>query len=137
VGPKSDEPEEEGIRYHARERMKQDGTSEWEFEEASTTMLPSRMIMVRILMAKIESRDRLAQVLRQIPIRQGQQGWNCVTWIKEALAQLQMSTNLIGTSVVEWDAVRDAAMSYCQKKKDEHRFDGKGSFDTTRWQPLI
>jgi hypothetical protein len=137
VGPKSDEPEEEGIRYHARERMKQDGTSEWEFEEASTTILPSRMIMVRILMAKIESRDRLAQVLRQIPIRQGQQGWNCVTWIKEALAQLQMSTNLIGTSVVEWDAVRDAAMSYCQKKKDEHRFDGKGSFDTTRWQPLI
>jgi hypothetical protein len=23
-------------------------------------------------------------------------------------------------------------MSYCQEKKDEHRFDGKGSFDTTR-----
>jgi hypothetical protein len=52
--------------------MKQDGNSEWEFEEAPTTILPARMIMVRILIAKIESRDRLAQVLRQTPVRQGQ-----------------------------------------------------------------
>jgi hypothetical protein len=81
--------------------MKQDGNSEWEFEEAPTTILPARMIMVRILIAKIESRDRLAQVLRKVPIRQGQQGWNCVLWIKEALAELQMSTNIIGTSMVE------------------------------------
>jgi len=132
VGPKSDKIDDEGLRYHARERMKQDGNSEWQFEEAPTTMLPARMIMVRILIAKIESRDGLAQILRQIPIRQGQQGWNCVGWIKEALSELRESTNIIGTSVVEWDAVRNAAMSYCQKKKDEHRFDGKGSFGTSR-----
>lgn len=88
--------------------------------------------MVRILIAKIENREALAQLLRQIPIRQGTQGWNCVAWIKEALEQLQMSTNVIGTSVVEWEAVHDAAMSYVQNKKDQHRFDGKGSFDTKR-----
>jgi hypothetical protein len=132
VEPKSDKPEDEGVRYHARERMKQDGNSEWEFEEAPTTMLPARMIMIRILIAKIESRDKLAQILRQIPIRQGQQGWNCVGWIKEALSELKNSTNVIGTSVVEWDAVRNAAVSYCQSKKDQPRFDGKGSFDTSR-----
>jgi hypothetical protein len=132
VGPKSDKADDEGMRYHARERMKRGGESEWEFEEVPTTMLPTRMIMVRILIAKIESRDRLAQVLRKVPIRQGQQGWNCVLWIKEALAELQMSTNIIGTSVVEWETVRNAAMSYCQKKKDQHRFDGEGKFDTTR-----
>ena len=130
MGPKSDKIEDEGVRYHARERMKQDGTSEWEFEEAPTTMLPSRMIMVRILIAKIENRETLAQLLRQIPIRQGQQGWNCIAWIKEALEELQMSKNVIGTSAVEWEAVRNAAMSHVQKKKDQHRFDGKSSFDT-------
>lgn len=112
--------------------MKQDGHSEWEFEEASTTMRPSRMIMVRILIAKIENREELAQLLRQIPIRQGLQGWNCVGWVREALEQLQMSTKVIGTSAIEWEAVRNAAMSYVQDKKDQHRFDGKGSFDTTR-----
>jgi hypothetical protein len=132
VGPKSDKIDDEGVRFHARERMKQDGNSEWEFEEAPTTMLPARMIMIRILIAKIESRDRLARVLRQIPIRLGQQGWNCVGWIKKALSELQTSTDVIGTSVVEWEAVRNAARSYCQKKKDQHRFDGKGSFDTSR-----
>ena len=132
MGPKSDKIEDDGVRYHARERMKQDGTSEWEFEEAPTTMLPSRMIMVRILIAKIENRDALAQLLRKVPIRQGQQGWNCVAWIKEALEKLQMSKNIIGTSAVEWEAVRNAAMTYVQKKKDQHRFDGKGSFETAR-----
>ncbi|KAI4853172.1 hypothetical protein E4T44_01006 [Aureobasidium sp. EXF-8845] len=132
VGPKSDRTEDEGVRYHARERMKQDGNSEWEFEEAPTTMLPARMIMVRILIAKIESREKLAEILKQIPIRQGQQGWNCVGWIKEALSKLQESTNVTGRSVLEWGVVRNAAMSYCQKKKDQHRFDGEGKFDTTR-----
>jgi hypothetical protein len=101
VGPKSDKIDDEGVRFHARERMKQDGNSEWEFEEAPTTMLPA-------------------------------QGWNCVGWIKKALSELQTSTDVIGTSVVEWEAVRNAARSYCQKKKDQHRFDGKGSFDTSR-----
>ena len=71
MGPKSDKAEDEGVRYHARERMKQDGNSEWEFEEAPTTMLPSRMIMVRILIAKIESRKSLAQLLQQIPSDKG------------------------------------------------------------------
>jgi hypothetical protein len=33
---------------------------------------------------------------------------------------------------MEWGAVRDAAMEYCQRKKDQHRFDGKGKFDTSR-----
>jgi hypothetical protein len=132
TGPKSDKIDDEGIRYHARERMQRGGESEWEFEEVSTTMLPTRMIMARILIAKIESKDRLAQVLRQIPIRQGQEGWNCVLWIKEALSKLQVSTNVIGRSVLEWEVVRNAAMSYCQKKKDQHRFDGEGKFDTTR-----
>jgi hypothetical protein len=132
VGPKSDKPEDEGLRYHAKERMKQDGTSSWEFEEASTTMLPSRMIVVRILIAKVQNKDRLAEVLRQIPVRQGQQGWNCVAWIREALDELQVSKGVVGRSVVEWETVRNAAMEYCQRKRDEHRFDGKGSFDATR-----
>lgn len=87
-------------------------------------MAPTQMVLVRILIAKIENTDKLAQLLRQIPIRQEQQGWNCVLWIKEALSQLEISKNIMGTSVIRWEAVRNAALSYCQQKKDEHRFDG-------------
>ena len=53
-------------------------------------------------------------------------------WVKEALSELEKSNKIIGTSVIEWKAVRDAAMEYCQQKRDQHRFDGKGEFDTSR-----
>ncbi|GAB1212609.1 hypothetical protein ATERTT37_001753 [Aspergillus terreus] len=33
------------------------------------------------------------------------------------------------TSVVEWDKVRSTVMEYCQRKKDQYRFDGQGQFD--------
>lgn len=90
------------------------------------------MILVRVLIAKIEDTKGLAQVLEQVPIRQEQQGWNCVLWIKEALSELQAAKNVIGTSVLEWEAVRNAAMSYCQQKRDEHRFDNTVEVDKSR-----
>ncbi|KAH0353159.1 hypothetical protein KCU81_g1582, partial [Aureobasidium melanogenum] len=101
-------------------------------EEKPATMAPMQMILIRILIGKIEHTDRLAQILQQIPIRQEQQGWNCVLWIKEALSVLQAATNVMGTSVLDWEAVRSAAMSYCQRKRDEHRFDGTTNVDTSR-----
>jgi hypothetical protein len=129
VGPKSDEREDEGARYHAQERPTKEG-SQWTFEERITSMMPTQMILVRVMVAKVEHAERLAQLLRQVPIRQGQEGWNCVSWVKEALSDLQKSKKILGTSVMEWQAIRDAAMQFCQLKKDTHRFDGKGNFDT-------
>ncbi|CAD0101385.1 unnamed protein product, partial [Aureobasidium mustum] len=68
----------------------------------------------------------------KMPGKEDTYGWNCVLWIKEALSELQTSTNIIGTNVLEWEAVRNAAMSCCQQKKDEHRFDGTVHVDTLR-----
>lgn len=80
-------------------------------------MAQTQMVLVRILIAKIEDIDRLAQLLRQIPIRQEQQGWNCVLWIKEALSELQTSANIMGTNVLEWKAVRSAACPIASRRK--------------------
>lgn len=132
MGPKSDRKDDEGVRYHARERVRPEGGSEWVFEELTISMMPTQMILVRIMLAKIEQADRLRQLLRQIPIRQGEEGWNCVLWVKEALDNLERSKDVIGTCVLDWESVREAALSYCQKKKDQHRFDGKGKFDTSQ-----
>ena len=49
--------------------------------------------------------------------------------MKEALEALQADGKALGTAVTEWGRVRDVAMNYCQKKKDAHRFDGKGDYD--------
>ncbi len=58
--------------------------------------------------------------------------WNCVVWVRQALLALQNDGKAVGTSVLDWHTVRDAAMKYCQEKIDAHRFDGKVKFDMTR-----
>lgn len=102
---------------------------EWYFEERDVGLLATSMLLVRIMIGKVENMNRLVRTLRKVPIRPEQAGWNCVGWVKEALEALNADGKALGTSVTEWQAIRDGAMWYVQKKKDEHRFDGKGNFD--------
>ncbi|KAK6603900.1 hypothetical protein H4I95_05803 [Botrytis cinerea] len=92
----------------------------------------TQMLLVRVMVAKIENYDRMLQILRAIPIRSKDEGWNCVGWVREALVELQNDGKTLGTAVIEWTTVRDAAMNYYQKKKDEHRFDGVVEWKTTK-----
>jgi hypothetical protein len=128
MGPKV-ETESMGVRYHAKERPKLGGGSEWLFEERECPLVPTSMLLVRIMVAKVADRNRLVEILRNTPIRQGQPGWNCVFWVKEALEMLRVDPRALGTNVVEWPMVRSEAMDYCQRKKDQHRFDGQGNFN--------
>lgn len=73
--------------------------------------------------------NRLVEILRNTPIRQVEQGWNCVSWVKQALERVKVDSKALGTSVVEWQNVRSTAMGYFQRKKSQHRFDGQGDFD--------
>lgn len=120
------------MRYHAKERPKLGGGSEWYFEERDWSLAPTNMLLVRILVAKVVDNSQLTSILRSTPVRQGEQGWNCVWWIKEALEKLERDGKTLGTSVTEWGKVRDGVMTYCQRKKDQHRFDGKGNFDMSK-----
>jgi hypothetical protein len=129
VGPKKEIEGAMGMRYHAKERMIAPHQIEWYFEERDVSLLATSMLLVRVMIGKVESKDRLVSTLRKVPIRQEQAGWNCVGWVKEALEALNADGRALGTSVTEWQAVRNGAMWYVQKKKDEHRFDGQGSFD--------
>ena len=119
------------MRYHAKELATPSGT-QWSFEELDIPTAPTGMLLVRIMLGKIEDRARVLHVLRNTPIRQGQPDWNCVTWVMEVLEGLRADGRAMGTSVLKWARVRDAAMDYCQRKKDQHRFDGQGSYDTSK-----
>jgi len=112
--------------------MRADGRFAWSFEEKSISLLPTQMILVRVLIAKIEKSEELARCLQGVAIRGGEEGWNCIAWVREALSSLEASTSILGTSVVAWETVRHAALSYCKQKKDQHRFDGTGNFDITK-----
>ncbi|GES66234.1 hypothetical protein ASPCAL11780 [Aspergillus terreus] len=132
VGPKAETEGSMGYRYHAKERPNLRQGSEWFFEERNIPLIPTSMLLVRIMVGKVADGKRLVQILRNIPIRQGQPGWNCVFWVQEALQALKDDGKALGTNVIEWQRVRDQAMAYCQKKKDQHRFDGRGNFDATK-----
>ena len=129
VGPKKEVEDGKGMRYHAKERPRQGGGSEWCYEEVETPLLPTKMLLTRVMVGKVLDKHRLVQVLSQVPIRQDQPNWNCVFWVKEALEDLDADRRILGTGVTSWDSVRDAAMNYTQQKKDEHRFDGQETFD--------
>lgn len=95
--------------------------------------MPVDTILVRIMLAKVEDTNKLAQLLRQVPIGQRVEGgWNCVAWVREALFRIERLEGVVGTSVLGWEAVREAALSYCRLKRDQHRFDGTGEYDPTQ-----
>lgn len=120
------------MRYHAKERPKQTGGTEWVFEERECPLAPTSMLLVRIMIGKVENKSKLTGILQETPVKNGTEGWNCVFWVMEALEKLEADGKALGTSVTAWESVRDSAMTYCQSKKDQHRFDGKGSFDMSK-----
>jgi hypothetical protein len=90
------------------------------------------MLLVRVMIAKVEKKDRFISIVRNTPIRQGVAGWNCVGWVQEALQSLKADRKALGTAMTEWTKVKNTAMEYCERKKEEHRFDGQGNYDMTK-----
>ncbi|KAJ5199848.1 hypothetical protein N7491_009355 [Penicillium cf. griseofulvum] len=131
VGPKYEHENSTGFCYHANEYPKVGGGSEWYFEEIECP-LTHNSILVRIVIGKVLDPYHTAEIMRNTPVRQGRPGWNCVAWVKEALETLQADNKALGTSMLEWSIVRNIAMAYCQRKQEQHRFDGRGNFDMKR-----
>ncbi|KAL4796009.1 hypothetical protein BDV19DRAFT_156035 [Aspergillus venezuelensis] len=132
IGPKIETTLGKGVRYHAKEKLSVTGGSVWFFEGRECPLAPTSMLLIRITVEKVVDGARLVGILRNIPIRQNQPGWNCVFWLKEALDTIKADGRGLGISVIEWDKVRNQAMGYCQHKTDQHRFDGRGNFDMAK-----
>ncbi|KAI5990264.1 hypothetical protein EDD15DRAFT_2282359 [Pisolithus albus] len=136
TGPKSISDNSIGKRFHAKEQMTMVSNRPqpiWQFDERDINMTPTAMILVRIVVAKIVDQQRLENIPRRnVPIRAGNPGWNCVAWVKEAYETLMADGGVLGTHAPDWQTVRDAAMWYAGYKARMHRFDGRGQFDDTK-----
>ncbi|KAK0367619.1 hypothetical protein CLIM01_15024 [Colletotrichum limetticola] len=137
VGPKTESVDSYGRRYHAKETMILEGTpptlkSRWVFETRETSMAPTSMLLIRVVVAKIKDRHRLQSIFEGTPLRPEVEDWNCVGWAKEGFESALRDGNVLGTSAVSWKSVRDTAMWYIEKKKTEHRFDGTVICDPTK-----
>lgn len=102
------------------------------------------MVLARVCVAKVLSRDKCLQMLRTVPLRAGEvPGWNCVGWVREALTTLVGARDVLGRHALggggggddDWGPVRDACMGYVERKKAAHRYDGQaeeGTYDMSR-----
>ncbi|KAJ4007793.1 hypothetical protein NW766_009598 [Fusarium irregulare] len=135
VGPKAEDDETRGKRFHAKERIYSGTQSVWEFSEQETGTSSTLMILVRIQVAKVVNMGNLVTILRSVPVKSAEPGWNCIEWVREALSAVQSGGKAVGSSVLEWATVRQTAMWYVEHKSMQHRFDGQaapGQFDTRR-----
>jgi len=71
IGPKIEADGKMGVRYYAKESMKAGGRIEWAFQERECPLEPTSMLLVRVMIGKVEDKNRLAEILRQTPIKQG------------------------------------------------------------------
>jgi hypothetical protein len=77
VSPKTERVNAKGKRFHAKEKLITVGGKAhitWEFEERSTSIGPTAMILVRILIGKVENINRLVSVLQSVPIKGDEPG---------------------------------------------------------------
>ena len=131
VGPKIETPGARGTRYHVTV-VPPDETGCWLFEERDCPLAPTKRLLVRILIAEVGNKARLENVLRNTPPKPEEHDYNCVLWVKEALVRLEADGEALRVGTVEWETVRDSALGYCWRKRDQNRFDGTGDFDATK-----
>ncbi|KAL0929465.1 uncharacterized protein CTRU02_215631 [Colletotrichum truncatum] len=135
VGPKHESANSRGRRIHAKETMTLAGEPpmpqmQWEYESKKVTMAPTSAILVRVVIAKIEDKDRLKSIFEEISLES--EDFNCVKFVKDGWRAAQKDNKALGTSAKGWKAIRDTAMWYVEKKRAEHRFDGTGTYDPTK-----
>ncbi|KAM7203360.1 hypothetical protein V8F33_002351 [Rhypophila sp. PSN 637] len=137
--PEKESPFSQGMRIHAVQRaaINQSGTPvpttpgnpiNWEFEARQIRMAPTAMVLVRVVIAKIHDMDRLMEILSNVPIRGHDKTFSCRMWMIDAvnaLAQDDGQALSAKSKITDWDTIYQAAIEFVEKKKAEHRFDGR------------
>lgn len=113
------------MRFHTTNR----GRADWIFEARNVDELGPALLLAKVVVAKVTDVDRLNSVLSAVPVVQEDPSFNCSVWVHRALRAVQADAKAVGMSRLDWPTVRDAANSYVQGEKREHRYDGKGSLE--------
>lgn len=119
------------MRYHTK-NIPLGPQTMWEFEARSIGLQATEMLLVRVLVAKVTNKQRIENILRDVPVVQGDDAWNCVVWVQKALEAIHDDGKAVGTSQLDWRTVRDVAMKYVKDKQDQRRFESGSGFDMTK-----
>ncbi|KAJ6442870.1 hypothetical protein O9K51_04046 [Purpureocillium lavendulum] len=136
--------EDWSIRFHAKQSLERVDPklpiqSVWQYEEAPWAACKHNILLARIGVAKINDAARLREVFESVPLRPDVVGWNCVSWVKEALAAADMDDRALGDRVLSWEKVRNVAMHYVATKTGCGRYEVSGPLSnyTPTWDILV
>ena len=120
-------------KYHALNTLQNVSgvlSSPWRYEcSIIANVSNEHRLLVCVIIAKVIDQAALESILAAVPIYQIDDSdmekaaaFDCVAWVREALARLQYSTAV--TSLAAFEQVEQCAFQYLAKKKDEGRWEG-------------
>lgn len=131
TGPKVEDQDAQGKRFHAKETMNAAvGRYQWEYETTNIRLTPERQVLVRIMFAKVINPARLVEVMSRVASHQDIPTWRCRHWVRDAIAALKVDGQVLGSANLDWTDLETTANWYVELKKSQHRFDGKVEWDT-------
>ncbi|EXJ77194.1 hypothetical protein A1O3_10352 [Capronia epimyces CBS 606.96] len=123
VAPPTGSRKDAGTRYHVAHLNHSSGKYFYE-EQDIPSHAAAQTGLVRITLAKVTDESRLRALLRDIPVRQDDSAFNCLTWVREAFVKL-LADGKSAKSYLhaeDWKAVEACARAYCKRKRDVGRF---------------
>ena len=120
MGPKIEgKAQVPGRRFHVKNRPFEG----WIYEEVSLPNVQSTTsLLARIVVAQVEDKARLIQILRSTPVVQSNPNWRCRTWVVDVLNRLAADRKAVGTAQLDWSKIEPLARQYVAEKTAAGRY---------------
>lgn len=124
------------MKYHCKNDINvADGTISipWVYEAVRIDPDYDPGMVVRILLGEIGPLGLVDSLLASVPVGQGsKEDFNCVSWVRDALHQLDEAGVLCRGDISDWESIESTALSYVNKKKEQGRFESGWGDDFSR-----
>jgi hypothetical protein len=93
------------------------------YEEQDVGLSLAQMIHVKIAIAKVISIAQLRKILRDLPLRDDDPTWTCISWVKSAFQRLIADRKALKSYVSgnDWPDIEARARRYVQQKREQRR----------------
>ncbi|KAF4449210.1 hypothetical protein F53441_7468 [Fusarium austroafricanum] len=120
IGPKDEAGDVvKGMRHH----VKNHPARGWVYEAVSLTNVKNtNNLLARVMIAKIEDENRLAEIFRNTPVVQDDPNWRCRTWVAEVLSRIAGDGRAVGTAELDWGTIEAFARQYVGSKTAAGRY---------------
>lgn len=103
--------------------MKNHPLTGWTYEENSVRDVRlTNNLLARIVIAKVENEQRLLELLRNVPVVNGDPNWRCRTWVAQALTEIAKDEKCVGSSQLNWETIEAFSRQYVGQKTASGRY---------------